>query len=376
MLIWLFLAVLIGVGRGAAQEVHLPFGTPGWMLSGSASAVDPGDGPDFLRLRNGSAARVDVPVEDGTFAFDLRMPRARGFVGVRFRLDATGSGEEIYFRPHKANAPDAVQYAPVFNGESYWQVFHGAASTASAAFPGPDEWLHVRLDVSGPIAALYLNGAAEPALVARLARRPSPGFFAVYASFPGAQGEGSPMVDVADFVVTPQTPATTLPAPPDPPDLGAGVVRTWQISKAFRWNGDVPTAPPGDLGGWTPAPVDPSGVLLVGRYRQIMPGGAGWGVGARVIVDASVPGTRRFDLGFSDAATVMVNGEVVYAADQRFSLNFPRRQGLVTPSQASLFIPLHEGRNEIMVIVADSNGGWAVTGRFPDPAGLTLGGSS
>jgi hypothetical protein len=232
----------------------------------------------------------------------------------------------------------------------------------------------VRLDVSGSTAALYLNGAEEPALVARLARTPAPGFFAVYASFPAAGGEQPPEVDVGDFVVTAQAPASALPAPPELPDPGAGLVRTWELSRTFRWSGDVPTAPPDDLGGWSSATVDPSGTLLVGRYRPIVPGGAGWGVGARVIVDASAPGRRRFDLGFSDAATVLVNGEVVYAADQRFSLNFPRRQGLLTPAQASLFLPLRAGRNEVVVIVVDSNGGWAVTGRFPDPQGLTLGG--
>ncbi len=368
------LAAVIGVPL-SAQTQALPFSEEGWMIQGPTTSVEAFRGVETLRTQNGSAARVDLPVEDGTFEFDLSLPRARGFVGFRFRMDAFGNAEEIYFRPHKGKSPDALQYAPVFAAESYWQVFHGPASTARVDFPEGGDWLHVRLVVAGETAVVYLDGSAEPAMVSRLARDPTAGFFAVYATYPPVEGEETPFVSVANFTMTPGAPTVPLPTPPPALEPPGGLIRTWILSPAFRWTGGLPTEAPGEIVASeerSEASVDPSGILVVGRYRQRNLQGGEMGVLARVKVTSERPQVKRLDLGFSDAAGVFLNGRLVYAGDDSYSENFPRRQGLVTLNQASLFLPLEEGENEITVLVVDAMGGWAVGGVFADPSGLRL----
>jgi hypothetical protein len=370
------LCLVVGLAQGvAAQSRRVGFSEAGWIMSGAGTGAQEVDGRDALVVGNGSAARLDIPVEDGTFEFDVRMPAVRSFVGFRFRMDAVGNAEEFYFRPHKSGQPDALQYAPVFGGESYWQVFHGPSSTAAVAFPSESEWLHVRLVVAGRRAAVYLGGGSTPVLVSDLARDPGPGFFALYASHSSVPGAPPAVAAVSNFVVTPGHAGDSLPAATPAPSFPAGGVREWELSDVFAWPGGLPIAVPaavGAEGSWLGATSDDTGILLVGRFRARPPAAGSAGVLARFRVRSSRAQVKRLDIGFSDAAALFLNGEVVYAADHGFSQNFPRRQGLVTPSQAALFLPLREGENEIVLAVVDAMGGWAVAAAFEDRAGLTI----
>jgi hypothetical protein len=56
--------------------------------------------------------------------------------------------EQIYFRPHKTNLPYAVQYYPVWNGDSNWQLWHGLGGTVAVPLPHTG-WMHVRIALDG-----------------------------------------------------------------------------------------------------------------------------------------------------------------------------------------------------------------------------------
>ena len=42
------------------------------------------------------------------------------------------------------------------------------------------------------------------------------------------------------------------------------------------------------------------------------------------------------------------------------------RQGFFQPDQNTLYLPLEAGRNELVVEVLESFGGWALSARFPE----------
>ena len=65
---------------------------------------------------------------------------------------------------------------------------------------------------------------------------------------------------------------------------------------------------------------------------------------ARVNVNAA--GTYAFELGFSDIATVFLNGRTVFRGDGTFTTDTPRREGLIGYDQARLYLPLAAGDNE------------------------------
>jgi hypothetical protein len=91
-----------------------------------------------------------------------------------------------------------------------------------------------------------------------------------------------------------------------------------------------------------------------------------------VTVRAAEAGRRRIDLGYSDQVTVFLNGRPLYQGDASYSFDTPRREGLIGYDQASLFLPLEKGDNELAVVVSDSFGGWGLMGRFADPSGLAV----
>ena len=93
---------------------------------------------------------------------------------------------------------------------------------------------------------------------------------------------------------------------------------------------------------------------------------------ARVRVRATKAGPVPLDLGYSDRATVFVNGRPLYYGDQGYRFDAPRREGLIGYDQARVWLPLDAGENELAVLVSDGFGGWGLMARFADPAGLQI----
>ena len=93
---------------------------------------------------------------------------------------------------------------------------------------------------------------------------------------------------------------------------------------------------------------------------------------ARVRVRADTAGLRRLDLGFSDVATVFLNGRPLFRCDAHYSYDNPRQEGLIHYGQATVFLPLEKGDNDLAVLVSDDFGGWGLMGRFADTTGLEV----
>ena len=175
--------------------------------------------------------------------------------------------------------------------------------------------------------------ADEPLIRIPLAREPAEGAFIVYGSLGTQLEAGIYAGSVANFVVKP----------------------------------DVV-----EYDGWTVGTPDDTGLLPFGRYVTRDPAAQLSALLAKVAVRSERDQTKRLDFGYSDIASVFVNGELVFSGNHIFSNNFPRRQGLVTLDQASLYLPLKEGDNEIIVAVTEVFGGWGITGAFEDLEGLEI----
>jgi hypothetical protein len=99
---------------------------------------------------------------------------ARGFVGIAFRIDAAGRSfacEGLYIRPANGRAADQVrrnhstQYFS-YPGYDFDRLRREApAKYESYADLLPGEWTHLRIEVAGATAKLYVGAAAEPVLI-------------------------------------------------------------------------------------------------------------------------------------------------------------------------------------------------------------------
>ena len=368
----LLAAVLVPAGA-SAETRRLAFDEDGWELSGDDTRLEEFLGEPALRIRTGRAIRRDVRLEDGTIEFDVALTAFRSFVYIQFRMQSDEEHEEIYLRPHKTLLPDAIQYTPVFRGSSQWQLFHDASAAATAEFPA-DEWIHVRLELSGRKAALFIGDSAEPQLVvARLARDPAAGYIALRSFLPRGDPPGVYPANYANVMLRPGETSYDFSGVEDPAPAGSDVVQQWQVSPAFDpQDGSVLVLPTETSGEWSTAATEPSGLLLLERQVTRPEGVRRAATLARLTLKSDRERTVRFDFGYSDEISVFLNGRLLFSGNDRYSFNFPRRQGLITIDQGSLYLPLLEGENDLVLAVTDVFGGWGLMGRFEPVAELEI----
>ena len=125
-------------------------------------------GHEALRVRNSVIELPDVDFENGTIEFDITTTGQRSFIGVAFRIEERGDYEDFYLRPHNSGRFDAMQYTPVYNGISAWQLY----PEYNASFDIPtDTWLHVRLVISGSELRVYFDDAEAATLTIEALKR-------------------------------------------------------------------------------------------------------------------------------------------------------------------------------------------------------------
>jgi len=101
-------------------------------------------------------------------------PTSRGFVGLAFRVqgrDSISTFECFYIRPTNGRANDqllrnhSVQYQeyPDFSWRKLRDDAPGVYESYADLVPGA--WTHLKVEVNGVTAKLYVNGASQPALI-------------------------------------------------------------------------------------------------------------------------------------------------------------------------------------------------------------------
>ena len=361
-------------GTATAEPTRLDLRDPAWELTGDGTVVEELDGQVALRIKSGVATWRGIELQDGTIEFDLQVTPYRSFAYLYFRMESDDEHEEVYFRPHKSLLPDAVQYTPVYKGSSQWQLYHDARATAAAAFP-PGEWIPVKVVVQGSRAAFFVGATEEPQLVVpNLAREAKPGYLALRAFKPRGVPEEAYVANFANLVVRPGVVEYEFPEA-EAAEPAAGRIASWQVSPAFAPPEGLMTELPDELlggDGWRTVTANADGLVELERWVTRPEGVRRAAVLARLAVTAPEATTRRLYLGFSDEVSVFLNGRLLLADDESYSFNLPRRQGLLTSEQLSVFLPLEAGENELVLAVADRFGGWGLSGRFEDHSGLAV----
>jgi len=97
---------------------------------------------------------------------------ARGFVGVAFRVATDLSGfEAFYLRPTNGRADDQLRRnhsAQYFSYPEYsWRRLREETPGMYESYVdlAPGEWTHVKIEVAGDQARLYVHGSEQPSLI-------------------------------------------------------------------------------------------------------------------------------------------------------------------------------------------------------------------
>ncbi len=370
---WIAMASVVGlVGSSSAWAAAkaISFSDGGWELKDGARVASVG-GREVLELEGGTAYRRDVQFQDGTIDFDVELTRRRSFVYLMFRMADDHEYEEFYLRPHKSNFPDAVQYAPVWQGQSAWQLHRGPGGTAMLALePG---WTHVRVVAKGQRAALFVGDMAKPALfVARMSREVRPGFLALRGFLPtGTPGSG-PVARYADLVVRPGEFAfdlAALDAPVAP--TAAGTIAEWAVSPSFAPTADDRLPANVATAEFRRIVAEPDGLVQLDRHVPRASADGPSALLARLILEARAATTCAIDLGWSDSAVVFLDRRPIYRGIDSYLFAIGR-DGIISFDQGRLYLPLQAGTNELMVMVSDVFGGAGLMGRLVDCAGVEV----
>ena len=254
-------------------------------------------------------------------------------------------------RPHQVGNPDAIQYTPVFNGISSWQLYHGPGFWAPVSFP-LDDWFGLRVVFAGTRAEVYVADLDTPALACELKAAVAPGRIGLLV--------GGDELRVARFAY--DSDATLRSQAPLPEAVPTGVLRQWEVSDAFPEEArERALAEPRT---WTAIEAEPSGLVDLARVQGIA--GERNTVLARATIRSPRAETRAVELGFSDRACVFLNGRPIYRGDDTYRSRDYRFLGSIGWYDA-LYLDLVEGDNEFAVAVSEDFGGWGVQARLVEP---------
>jgi len=348
------------------QTLSLPPDSPRWDLQGEAKVTEY-QGRKCLLLNGGAAILKDFEVRDGVLDTDVATPARRGFFGFDFRLDKDGANyEEVYLRQHKSGLPDALQYTPVLNTGRNWQIYNGTGFTGTVDVP-KDAWFHLRLEVTGAQAKLYVKDMDKPALVMDdLKSGVQKGQVALYVL------TGETYFSNFEVRATPDAPwQRHLPA------MAPHTLTRWSISPAYdalARNLEHPLTPSeSNAIHWQDVEAEPPGFVVLYRYleaphprvtfqgdfsKRLEPQTGMKVVYARTTIESDRDQVKKLEIGFSDDVSVFLNGKILYRGRSAQGFRDPGFLGIVNPENDAVYLPLRKGSNELMLAVSELGGGW------------------
>lgn len=357
-------AALLSWAALPAFGTDVPFDAERWEINAETHRFEEHNGLPSLYLENGAAWLKGVDVENGVIEFDISITGKRGFSGVRWRAVDRQNSEVFYIRQHLSGEPDANQYTPAFNGLTGWQLYYGPRYAAPTQYR-IGEWMRVRIEFKGDKAVIYVDGE-EPALqVARLKRRPASGEIGIYtrlapAHFANFSYRETKRLDLDGIAAAPF-------------EMAPHTITSWQISEPFGegvLDGKMALSET-DLAAlsWSPLGVEDAGVAniarLTGRTRDVNT------VFAKAVLVSETVQIKPLRFGYSDRARIYLNGQMLFGGDASFTARDHKFLGTVGLFDA-VSLPLKAGRNELVIAVSESFGGWGVMAALGDMEGVEV----
>jgi hypothetical protein len=357
-----------------AQTLAVPPDSPRWDLQGQAKPAEY-LGRKCLLIDGGAAILKDFEMRDGVIDVDVATPAVRGFFGFDVRLASEGANyEEIYLRQHKSGYPDAMQYTPVLNTGRNWQLYNGPGFNGAVDIP-KGEWFHLRLEVTGAQAKLFVKDMDKPALVmGDLKSGVQKGQVALYTL------TGETYFSNFEVRTTPDLPWERH-LPPMPPNT----LTNWSISPSYDYlarNLERPlTSEESKAIQWQDVEAEPPGFVVLYRYRQaphprvtfqsdfskrLNPQPGGKMLYARTTIESDRDQVKKLEIGYSDDVSVFLNGKILYRGRSAQGFRDPGFLGIVNPENDAVYLPLKKGHNELMLALTELGGGWGFICRLTD----------
>lgn len=370
-IIFAILALIPFTALAQDKPRMIEFAGQTWEINANTAEIVTQYDRTALHLRQGNIWLDEAGFSNGVIEFDVAYDDSTGFIGFMWRTEERNKYEEIYFRSHLSGKPDGVQYTPVENKNSAWQIFtdSNAVAKIDEIFTG---WNHVKLVMIDDKADLYFNSDTPILHIPDMKTDLKSGGIGLRSSVAGGNKKSAYFSNFSyrplatgDTVQTDVVKAIELPA---------GLIHNWGISSNIKEDG-IKTVKlnPDILNGlkWQELNAETNGILNLSKVatRDFSDNT----VLVKLNIVSETEQIKEFRFGYSDRVRLFVNSKLAYSGVARFRSRDHRFYGTVGPFD-TVGINLKKGDNEIIAAVSENFGGWAFMGAIKDRTGLTIAG--
>ena len=363
------------------KEIKVPMEPAYWEYDSSAAEFVTYKNTRAIKSKNGRGFRATAKNQvfaNGTIEFDVELI-GRGFPGIDFRVsEDRKTSENFYIRAFGPVPPEirtTLQYAAVIDGNSMWDLTDEYQSGANI---NQDSWNHVKLVISGKQMKAYVNDMNKPALIVpELECWRDSGGIALIGN-----------VIYANLIIKPNA---TEGLSPEAGYISTyndtRYIRNWMVSPAKefpfgkevmlplqRMDGKIVSSElPDSTTQWSPIKAESRALVNLSRifkhkeneFRRIA-----W---LKTTIQSDKEQERTLSLGFNDEVWVFINGQILYVDKNYFGTPEQKAsRGRCTIENTSFKLPLKQGKNEIMIAVANYFYGWGIIARLDETDGIQL----
>ncbi|GMN06822.1 hypothetical protein MTsPCn5_22110 [Croceitalea sp. MTPC5] len=345
---------VIGSQLFAQEGMVVPFDSDRWSFKGDAFTLHKEEGSSIMEFTGGdvTAYLKDADFTDGVITYEIKIREERTFLGCAFRMQDLENYESFYVRPHQSGNPDATQYTPVYNDLSAWQLYHGEgyASVVNYQF---NEWIPVKIIISGSRAEVYFNDSLEPGLhMPYLQRKVKSGMIGLWG--------GSGKLKNFAYTKKPNVSLKSEPIPVENPH--SAVITDWSVyTDLFSEEHTEDLLNRANGNKWLAMKSDAFGRLNLAKKLRLSENQNTALV--KYTLDSESDTFKKLSFGFSDRVMIYVNGKRIYSGNNTFRSRDYRFLGSIGYFD-SVFLPLKKGGNEIIFAVSESFGGWGLMAKL------------
>lgn len=366
----LFLSSLNFQANATNVTQVIPFDSDKWEISDKKAQIIDYLGQKSLLLNGGAAIVKDSNFTNGIIEYDIAFDSTRNFSGVAWRWQDAKNYENFFMRAHKSGMTDANQYTPIFNGQSSWQLYHGEGYNAPVDYVF-NEWMHVKLVVSGDVAEVYIRNMEKPALVINdLKHEIKAGKLGLTVL--GFKGKNKPTY-FSNFSYTEIDKPTLTATSTSPKNPLVGTIMSWSVSDTFdekSLDGKILlNQEDKKKRNWKNLDSESTGLANIARIQGNEKGKNC--VFARIILASDKEQTKLLQFGFSDKVKVYLNDQLIYRGNNTYRTRDYRFLGTIGLFDG-LYLPLKKGENEITFAVSELFGGWGLMGKFSNIEGISI----
>ncbi len=362
-----FIFIVISTNLCFPQKgtVNVDFSSENWKTFGSA-AVKEFESELSTCVSDGvGIAYLDgADFQNGIIECDLFSPSPKAYLGIAFRIGSLTNFECIYFQPHTSGKRDAVQYDPIFNMSATWQLYNGESFQAVADIP-TKKWFHVKIEVLGDFAKVYLDNNPIETLTVKLKHNLTSGGVGVYSYHPAI---------FKNFRVTNLYTIYASKKQPGANTENKTYIKSWLISEPYD-NSDFKIEKPflKDSLITTYHQIETEEGYLMNLNRHFTKSKTKNTVLAKVVLNSEKAQKKNFHFGYSDKIKVYLNSNELFKGNNSFheSERYEER-GYVSDKQETIELPLVKGENELILEISEEKFGWGFIARLDDLEGIEI----